>query len=145
MPGRVRIRGPGDRNLRGMNKQIGALTRAVAVSVAKRGAREITLRAQRSLKSGQTCYNRPRPLGVHGNTLTLYHTGTTARHLRFASYGTTQIRAVLPERYHKYLIGKYEILPIGSARMPEAWLRALDLLVRQYMDREVPKELKRAA
>lgn len=77
--------------------------------------------------SGQTVYGKPRPVGVNG-PVDLVKTGATRRDLRFATVGTI-VRAVLPERYMRYLIGRYEVLPNG--RIPASMRRTLDRLVQE--------------
>ena len=142
----TRVRGPstGGRNLRGFNKRIKRESEVAAIEVAKLVAVEITRQAVASYDSGRTVYGDARKKGVYGNALTLVATGDTRRDLRFVSDGTTTIRASLPEKYVKYLIGKYKILPIGNAAMPEQWWRAIDVIAERVLDERMPAAIEGA-
>ena len=132
-----RVRGPstGGRNLRGLNRRLLDIDqdkgRRVAIRVAMRAATEITRLAGAAFDAGLNVYLDRRRLGVQGNTLSLVKRDGAARaSLVFTNDGGTRIRAALAARYVKYLIGKYKILPIGNAAMPDHWLAALAEIVR---------------
>lgn len=90
----------------------------IATSVATTAAPAITGLAQSAYSSGETVYGEPRPLGVHGNVLTLVASGDTQGALQFQALGRV-VRARLGTRQARYLVGKYKILPTGG--LPVAW------------------------
>jgi hypothetical protein len=143
-----RVKGPPTENLRRFNKRLTELPRTVAVEAARRAAPVISRYARASFDSGRTVYDSLRPLGSHGNALSLVKTGKARASLLFTSDGGSKIRAVLSAPYVKYLIGKFKILPIGNAAMPMRWRLALATLVAEIIGRAVgvePAQLRRAA
>lgn len=113
-------------NLRRFNQSLQKMPTQVAQEVAKRGASAITTRAQATFDSGRNVYGDPFPDGVD-----CYDSGDTRSFLKFTSDGGTKIRASLGTSYAKYLIGKYQILPIGNAQLPVAWLNVLAEITKQ--------------
>lgn len=111
-------------NLRKFNKELGGLTRDLAIEVAAFAERQLTFLARDSYGRGETCYGDPRPEGVNG-PLDLIDKGLTFGHLKFTADGGTKIRASLLGEYARYLIGKYRILPIGNAALPIKWSKAI--------------------
>jgi hypothetical protein len=143
-----RVKGPPTENLRRFNNRLADLPRVLAVEAARRAAPIISRYARASFDSGKTAYDSPRPLGSHGNMLSLVQSGATRAALQFTSDGGSKIRAVLGTRYAKFLIGKFKILPIGNAAMPMRWRLALNTLVAEIIGRAVgvePAQLRRAA
>ena len=101
----------------------------VARTIASRVSPSLTSLSQASYREAQTVYGRPRPRGEGGKVLSLVKTGATLRDTKFIAIGTeTMCRLGTP--YAKYLIGKYTILPNGSAAIPVPWLR----LIRRTSD-----------
>ncbi len=122
-------------NARKGNAAIGSLKRTLktlptvlAVDVASRAGPALTDLAQGANASRRNVYGDPYPIGARGQQLTLHRTGAVAGDLKFAVAGTT-VRAVLSEKYAKYLIGKYNILPNGA--MPAGWRAKLDTIVKE--------------
>lgn len=126
------------RNLRALNKALKTVSETLAIKVAKRAAGTLTRALRTSYDGGLTAYDDPRPLGVHGNPLTLYKTGTIRRNMAFVSDGTSKLRVALTKEYARYLIGKYRILPIGNAALPFAW----QALLRQNINAEIRQILE---
>ncbi len=100
-------------------------------SVAKDGEAVLTQALQSDFDSGRTVFDAARPLGVNGNRLDLVKTGRTRAHLSFVAVGRI-LRAHLPTKHARYLIGKYAILP--SARIPASWSESLAQIVREHQD-----------
>jgi hypothetical protein len=113
-----------------LKKKIQELPTTIAVDVAARAAPEMTTLTREAFAAGQTVYGEARPLGVDGKPLTLKKTGAVEKDLEFKSDGGTKIRAVIGEKYAKYLIGKYKILPI--VHIPAKWSKALQDLVASF-------------
>ena len=120
-------------------------------SVAKDTSGYLDIEVRAVFAAGQTVFDTPRPLGTSGNTLTLVdprpspktsrqwkkrkgtwpHTGQHVRDsLGFTSNGTV-VRAVLGQKYAKYLVGKYRILPM---LLPSAWQAQIERIVDEYRD-----------
>lgn len=123
------------RNLREIGRELSELPLSAAIETAQAAAGEITGQAGATYDAGQNVYGGPRPLGVRGNPLSLKRSGAVRGDMRFVSDGGTKIRAVLGERYAKYLVGKYRILPIGASALPTAWLSGIDRIAREQLDR----------
>lgn len=124
------------RKLRGtgigdFKRRIAGLGVKAAQEIARDAAPELSRMALADFNAGNTAYGDARPEGTHG-PVTLIRTGATQRDLGFRATGTT-IWARLKQRYSKYLIGKYRILPIGNAPMPAKWKRALDSIVARVL------------
>lgn len=121
--------------LRSINSLKAALRRLPITSVARiaaRGAPAMSELAQDAHSSGKTVYDRPRPLSVDGEALSLERTGDTKRALQFVATGRDIRTARLP-RYAKYLIGKYDLLPNGP--LPQAWRERLrDIAAEVLLD-----------
>lgn len=109
-------------SLRQLAQRLKALPTVVAQDIAAAVAPKLTSLAQASYAGGTTVYGDARPAGKDGRALDLIMTGATQERVRFAAVGTV-VRAVLPTRYAKFLIGKYRILPMGA--MPTAWSDAI--------------------
>ncbi len=117
----------GNAALAGLKRTLKTLPTTFAVDVASRAGPALTDLTKGANASRQNVYGDAYPIGADGHQLTLQRTGAVARDLRFAVAGTT-VRAVLNEKYAKYLIGKYNVLPNGA--MPAKWRTALDAIVR---------------
>lgn len=116
--------------IRRLNRRLRELPISIAHDVAQRAAPVLTALAREAHEARRSVYGESRPIGITtGEVLDLEVTGDTARALRFVANGTV-VRAVLPTRYAKYLIGKYGILPNGA--IPVSWEQALNDLVREY-------------
>lgn len=137
------------RNVRSINAGIVEFSRAGSTKWAAKLADEVagvlTEMSRRSYVSGESVYGDPRthhgggrkfkkrtfkgrnPNGKRkGPTaLTLVKSGTVLGHMRFTSDGGTRVRAELSTKYSRYLIGKYGVLPNGSAAMPVSWQQAV--------------------
>ena len=113
--------------LRGLKAKLQAFPLTVRHDVAQQAAPAMTSLTQQAYNSDTTVYGNARPSSeVDGSTLTLDKSGRTKAGLRFVSTGTI-IRCALPERYTKFLIGRYEILPNGA--LPPKWSAKLAEIV----------------
>ncbi len=112
-------------SFRDLKARLRTMATTVAHDVAQQAAPALTAAAVASYNAGQTVYGATRPQGVNGNQLTLNKSGDTLSTLRFVANGTI-VRVVLGTKYARYLIGKYAILPNGSAAIPPAWRRTLE-------------------
>lgn len=122
------------KNLRDLSKKLQALPKRLAQDVAARVAPVITGMAQSAYASGKTVYGESRPAGVNGNALDLVVTGDAQGGVRFNAVGTI-VRAVIPVRYARFLVGKYKILPVGG--LPVAWSRAIGDEARGEVSRQL--------
>ena len=107
-------------------------------AVAQDAAGVLTNRMRDAYEEGRTVYNTPRPLSVDGKPLSLVQTGRTKGALFFVAIGTI-VRAQLPTRYAKYLVGKYKIMPQS---LPVEWREELEKLVREYRE-DFEREMSR--
>jgi hypothetical protein len=103
----------------------------IRAAVAKDGEAILTQLVQGDFDGARTVFGDARPVGVNGKPLSLVKSGRTRAALSFVAIGTI-LRAQLPTRHAKYLIGKYRILPSG--RIPAAWSEALLRIVREHFD-----------
>lgn len=115
-------------DLRGLKRNLKAMPITMAHDVARRSAPAMTEETQKAFNSNQSVYGETRPLGVDGNPLTLFKTGTVQRLLAFVQTGTL-LRAILGPDYSRYLIGKYGILPNGA--LPAKWSQRLSTIVSE--------------
>ena len=122
-------------SMRAFAKKLRTVSRVAAVQIAKKAAPEVTGELTGDFDAGQTAYGTPRPLGVNGNPLSLVASGATRGDLGFKSDGGTKLRAVLPTKYAKYLIGKYGILPVGG--LPTAWSKLLAKTANSVIDKHM--------
>lgn len=122
-------------NLRDLATRLKSLPVTTAQDVAAKVAPTITDLAQASYSGGQTVYGDPRPAGKFG-ALDLVETGDTQAAVRFVAIGRV-VRAVLPTRYARFLVGKYRILPMGA--LPVAWSEAIGDAVRGVVERALGK------
>ena len=120
-------------------------------AVAKDASGWLDIAIRDDFKSGETVYDTPRPLGVNGQKLTLVdprsapktsrkwrkskgtypHKGQHVRDsIGFTQNGTI-IRAQLGQKYARYLVGKYQILP---QLIPASWRAYLTQLVEDYQE-----------
>lgn len=88
--------------------------------VASKMAPLLTNLMQASFDSGQTIFDESRPVGERGNRLSLVDTGAVRSSLRWVQAGRI-VRVALGQRYAKYLIGKYKIMPSGNQELPFRW------------------------
>lgn len=101
----------------------------LAAEVASKAAPDLTGLTQDAYGSNRNVYGDARPSStVTGEALDLNLSGKTATSLRFTATGT-RVRAVLSEKYQRFLIGKYQILPNGP--IPAGWRAHLDGLVKK--------------
>lgn len=115
--------------LQALKQNLRALPTTVAASVAERAAPAMTGLTQEAFASGQSVYGDARPAStVDGHALTLHKSGRAQTGLRFVSVGTI-VRCVFSERYVRYLIGKYGVLPNGG--LPSKWRERLGQLVSE--------------
>lgn len=125
--------------LRSINALKKALRRLPVTSVARiasRAAPAMSALAQDAHASGRTVYDRPRPRGVDGDSLSLERTGATRAALQFVATGRDIRTAKLP-RYARYLIGKYDLLPNGP--LPAAWRERLQAIAAQVLYDEIKR------
>ncbi len=111
--------------LKGLANALRAMPKTVAAEVARQGAPAITGLAQAAYDGGTTVYGDARPEGVNG-PLTLVKSGDARRGVKFVAVGT-QLRCVLGEKYVRYLIGKYRVLP--NIALPSSWKAELNRVV----------------
>jgi len=111
-------------NFPDLKRRLREIPLSVAHEAAPKIAADLGKRARTAFDSGQTVYGDPRPAGVDGRSLSLVRTGLAWRVFGFVANGTI-VRSALGPSYTKYLIGKYKILPIGSAVLPVEWQRAI--------------------
>ena len=166
----------GVRNMRGaldsvhrVNKAIRAMPTSLEAmdKAASNVATHLDGLVKAEFAAGLTVYDEPRPLGTHGNALSLVSTPTPFKYtnskshhrapgkpqsrrkspgarrekvgmhvcdtIGFVSVGTI-VRASLPQRYARYLIGKYRILP---QIIPPPWVpgikRAIGNALTDYL------------
>lgn len=117
----------GNAALLGLKGTLKKLPLTMAVDVASRAGPALTDLAQDANAGKRGVYGDPYPTGVDGQQLTLRRTGAVAGSLEFLASGT-QVRARLPEKYARYLVGKYNILPNGA--LPDGWRVRLNGIVR---------------
>ncbi len=113
-----------------LRKAIADLPLRIRQAVATDAADALNAEVRADFARGVTVYDEPRPAGVKGQKLSLVKTGTTKRETGFDAKGTI-VRAELATRYAKYLVGKYRILP---QKIPPAWQRMLEKIVREYRE-----------
>jgi len=116
--------------LRDLGKRLKDLPVALAQSVAQAVAPALTGQAQADFASGLTAYGEARPVGVHGNALSLVRSGITEGSIRFVAIGT-RVRVAFGTPYAKYLVGKYRILPVGA--LPVAWSELIAKIARDEL------------
>lgn len=125
--------------LRSINSLKRALRRLPITSVARiasRAAPVMSTLAQDAHASGRTVYDRPRPRGVDGDSLSLERTGATRAALQFVATGRDIRTAKLP-RYARYLIGKFSILPNGP--LPVVWRERFRTLAAEVLYDEIKR------
>lgn len=112
-------------DLKGM-KGINDLKRALknlpvttVAAIAAKAAPAMTEFAQGSFNSGQTVHDKPRPLGVDGDELTLRKSGALQRQIEFRATGRS-IRTLPLKKYMGVAIGKYGVLPNRKV-LPQKW------------------------
>jgi hypothetical protein len=127
----VRNMAKGLATLNKMKSAMRGLPIRVRTAVAKDGESKLTNETRGDFESGRTVFGEPRRLGVKGQALSLVKSGRTAAALRFVAVGTI-LRAHLPTKHAKYLIGKYKILPSGRS-LPAAWRAELESSVREQV------------
>jgi hypothetical protein len=115
-------------SIKGLKQRMRAMPVTIAADVATRSAPALTTFTTSDFSSGRTVYGETRPAGVNGNALSLVKSGATRDSLRFVAIGTI-IRCVLPTRWARYLVGRYQILPNGP--LPVGWSRKLAQIVSE--------------
>src|SRR5688572_30847017 len=116
----------GNAALSGLKSKLRAMPISLAHKVASRVAPTLTGKAQGAYDGARTVYGEARPKGVNGNTLDLVDSGRTRSGASFSADGRI-VRASLPTKWAKYLIGKYRVLPNGP--LPIDWKRSIDGVV----------------
>ena len=132
MPGLKQRKGPPD-PFGYFKQRLRKMPVTVAHETAKRASPALTQLTQTAYRSGKTVREQARPLGVGGDRLSLMKSGAVASHLRFETLGRVT-RCFIPTDYARYLIGKYEILPMGS--IPTAWFRRLEQITDEVGKQE---------
>lgn len=135
--------------------------RLIAEDSAKEVSAYLTDEIRSDFAAGRTVYDEARPKGRVGQRLSLVSGGAlpvypkpkshksrgirkgTSRtndggaHVRdtlgFTAIGTI-VRAKLGQRYAKYLVGKYRILPVS---LPVAWRKSIATIISKHLDRWV--------
>lgn len=100
----------------------------IRAAVARDAKDILNARMRENFAAGQTVYDVARPLSVSGKALSIVKSGKTLSQLYFVAIGTI-LRVQLPTKYAKYLVGKYQIMPMS---LPVAWRGELEKLVRDY-------------
>lgn len=118
----------GNAALGSLKRTLQTLPTTMAVDIASRAGPALTDLTRDANASRRGVYGEAYPIGVDGQQLTLHRTGAVAGSLEFRATGTI-VRARLPEKYARYLIGKYNILPNGA--LPAGWRTKLDALVKE--------------
>lgn len=118
----------GNAALASLKSTLKTLPTTLAVDVASRAGPALTGLTQEANASRRGVYGEAYPIGADGKQLTLHRTGAVAGSLEFLATGT-MVRARLPEKYAKYLVGEYNILPNGA--LPAGWRTKLDALVKE--------------
>lgn len=118
----------GNAALLGLKRTLKTLPTTIAVDVAARAGPAMTDQARGAHGSRRGVYGDAYPVGVDGQQLDVRRTGAVASGLGFRATGT-QIRCVLDQKYARYLVGKYNVLPNGA--IPEGWRRELATIVKQ--------------
>lgn len=129
-------------SLRKLRQAIADLPPRMRRAVATEAAEALDVEIKNDFAAGRTVYDTPRPLGVNGNPLSLVKTGRAKRGLGVTAFETI-VRAELPTRYAKYLVGKYRVMP---QTLPVTWQLLLQRIVGEYRDdwaREQARELAR--
>jgi hypothetical protein len=109
-----------------LKKNLRQMPVSMAHDVAQRTAPSVTSLTTIAFNSGRTVYGDARPRGVDGRALTLRRTGNTERTIRFVANGRI-VRCVLGPKYARFLVGKYQVLPMG--RIPAEWQARIAELV----------------
>jgi hypothetical protein len=121
--------------IRDLHKAMRELPTTLAQNVAARIAPILTSMARAAYTGGQTVYGEVRPRGVYGDALDLHETGETFDQVRFVAIGTV-VRARLGTPHARYLIGKYQILPMGT--LPVDWAQTIGEAARDEIRRSLP-------
>jgi hypothetical protein len=124
------------RSINSLKKALRNLPITATARIAARAAPAMSTLAQDAHASGKTVYDRPRPLGVDGDEISLERTGATRRALNFIATGRDIRTAALP-RYAKYLIGKYDLLPNGP--LPASWRERLQEIAARVLYDEIQR------
>lgn len=121
-------------NLRAINKKLQAMPKVLAEKLAKKAAGTLTELVQGTYGK-KSVYGDAIHLEAGNN---LVKTGSVKSALRFVAVGTI-VRAALNQKYARYLIGKYGILPNGNAAMPVSWTKALKQEAKRLFETEKEK------
>lgn len=119
-----------------VNARLRALPARVAQEVTREVAPKITAQLRADYDAGRTAYGQARPAGKDGQALDLVETGAVRAGLAFAAEGT-RLSCPLPTDYTKYLIGKYQILPISRSVLPASWSRIIHEATAKAIDKAV--------
>jgi len=122
------------RALRNRLKKLG-LKYVQKQEIARKSAASLNPIMQRDYDAGRTVYGAVRPLGVSG-PLDLINTRIMRDTFEFVAQGAV-LRVRLTATYAKFLIGKYQVLPIGDrTAMPRRWQTMIDTIVDRVMHNE---------
>lgn len=111
-----------------LKSSIKSMPLKLRTGVAKDAAGYLDIEVRAEFNAGKTVFDEPRPLGVDGEKLSLVFSGKTKSALGFDVTGTL-IRAVLGQRYAKFLVGRYRILP---QKLPPAWAAHITRIVEEW-------------
>lgn len=115
--------------LRRLEQSIRQLPRVVAQKVAERSASTITSLARGTFAAGENAYGDSWEPGAEGQRVTLHKSGALGR-FQYVAIGT-RLRAQLGPRYSKYQTGKRPVFPGNGARLPVAYVDALQAVARE--------------
>lgn len=135
-----------------LRKAIKEFPLSVRESIARDAHGWLTNETRDAFFSGRTVYETPRPASVDrrhtGEPLSLIGPARNGRHvlqdIGWTNTGTI-IRALLNQRYARYLVGQYKILP--NNKLPASWQEHLESLLFDYgedMAREQSRQLAAA-
>jgi hypothetical protein len=122
---RARVRKREGPSFREIKARMARETIGIETDVARAVAPYLTALARSDFAAGRNAYGEPRKPGFHGR-VTLVDTGAMFELLRFVSFGRI-LRCALGTPYAKYMIGRFEVLPIGDRTgVPPRWATLID-------------------
>ncbi len=124
------------RTLRNIGKNLP--TTAIAQRVAARVAPEITTLALASYDAGQTPYGDAWPPGHDGRDVDQVESGAQRAALQYVAIGT-RVRCTLPQKYTKYQVGRFGILPRAGQTMPSSWRAVCERISHEECARAAEK------
>ena len=119
----IKRKGP---SIRAIKQRLDDTRIEVATEVARQSVGAVNAIARSDFASGRNCYGEARALGRNGNVVSLHDTGRLGREFGFEQIGTS-LRMEIAIPYAKYMVGRFEILPIGDrSAIPIRWKRVID-------------------